>query len=259
MRFATLGSGSRGNATLIECDGTRVLLDCGFPLREAEQRLAELDAHPRDLSAIVVTHEHGDHTAGVARLAHRHGLTVWATPGTWNALCKGPARRAYWPELPRPRLFPSHIPQLRVGALTLRPIPVPHDAREPCQFVFEGDGRRLGVLTDAGTVTPRICDALRDCDALMLETNHDPELLRRGPYPPSVQRRVGGAFGHLSNAQAAELLHRIHHAGLRQVLLSHISRQNNRPELALSAVRSVCSDLSVGVADQDRGSGWLMV
>ena len=93
----------------------------------------------------------------------------------------------------------------------------------------------------------------------MLETNHDPELLRRGPYPPSVQRRVGGAFGHLSNAQAAELLHRVHHAGLRRVLLSHISRQNNRPDLALSAVRSVCSDLDVGMAHQDRGSGWLLV
>ncbi|MCG6940216.1 MAG: MBL fold metallo-hydrolase [Thiohalocapsa sp.] len=256
MRFAVLGSGSRGNATLIECDGTRVLLDCGFPLREVERRLAEIDAHPRDLSAIVVTHEHGDHVSGVARLAQRHGLTVWASPGTWNALCRGSARHAYWPELPRPRLFPSHAPGLCIGALTLRPIPVPHDAREPCQFVFEGDGRRLGVLTDAGTVTPRMCDALRECDALMLETNHDPDMLRRGPYPPSVQRRVGGAFGHLSNTQAAELLDRVHHAGLRQVLLSHLSRQNNRPELALAAVRSVVSDLDVAVADQERGSGW---
>jgi phosphoribosyl 1,2-cyclic phosphodiesterase len=259
MRFAVLGSGSRGNATLVECNGTRVLLDCGFPLREIEQRLAAIDAHPAELTAVVVTHEHGDHVAGVTRLARRYGLEVWASPGTWKAMCQSPARQAYWPELPRPRLFPSHAPSLRIGGLVLRPIPVPHDAREPCQFVFEGDGRRLGVLTDAGTVTPRICDALRDCDALMLEANHDPDMLRAGPYPPSVQRRVGGAFGHLSNAQAAELLDRVHHRGLGRVLLSHLSRQNNRPALALAAVRAVRADLDAAIADQDRGSGWLDV
>ncbi|WP_295883289.1 MBL fold metallo-hydrolase [uncultured Thiohalocapsa sp.] len=259
MRFAVLGSGSRGNATLIECDGTRVLLDCGFPLRELEQRLAAVDVHPSELSAVVVTHEHGDHVAGVPRLAARYGLEVWASPGTWKAACKGAAKRAGADTLPRLRLFPSHARRLRIGALALRPIPVPHDAREPCQFVFEGDGRRFGVLTDAGTVTPRMCDALRECDALMLEANHDPELLRLGPYPPSLQRRVGGAFGHLSNAQAAVLLDRVLHPGLRRVLLSHLSQQNNRPDLALAAVRAVCSDLEPGVADQDQGSGWIDV
>lgn len=259
MRFAVLGSGSRGNATLIECGGTRVLLDCGFALRELERRLAEVDAHPRDLAAIVITHEHSDHVVGAARAAQRHGLTVWASPGTWNALCRGPARRTYWPELPRPQLFPSHIGRLQIGALTLRPVPVPHDAREPCQFVFEGDGRRLGVLTDAGSVTPRICEALRDCDALMLEANHDPELLRLGPYPPSVQRRVAGSYGHLSNAQAAQLLERVHHPGLGRVVLSHLSLRNNRPQLALDAVRSVSGRLDITVAEQDAGTGWFAV
>jgi phosphoribosyl 1,2-cyclic phosphodiesterase len=259
MRFAVLGSGSRGNATLIECNGTRLLLDCGFPLREIERRLAALDARPAELDAVVVTHEHGDHVAGVARIARRHNLEVWASPGTWKAMCKSPGRSAYWPELPRPRLFPSHARTVRIGGFVLRPIPVPHDAREPCQFVFEGDGRRLGVLTDAGTVTPRICEALRDCDALMLEANHDRELLRNGPYPPSLQRRVGGAFGHLSNAQAAQVLDRVHHAGLQRVLLSHLSQQNNRPELALAAVREVRAGLPAAIADQDRGTGWLDV
>ncbi len=259
MRFAILGSGSRGNATLIECNGTRVLLDCGFPLREVERRLAAIDVHPRELTAVVVTHEHGDHVAGVPRLAHRHGPEVWASPGTWKGACNGPAKRAGGDSLARLRLFPSHARRLCIGALVLRPIPVPHDAREPCQFVFEGDGRRLGVLTDAGTVTPRICDALRECDALVLEANHDPDLLRLGPYPPSVQRRVGGAFGHLSNAQAAALLDQIYHRGLRTLLLSHLSQQNNRPALARAAVQGVCSDLEPVVADQDRGSGWIDV
>jgi phosphoribosyl 1,2-cyclic phosphodiesterase len=255
MRFAVLGSGSRGNATLIEADGTRVLLDCGFPLREIESRLAAVEARPAELSAIVVTHEHGDHVAGVARLALRYGIEVWASPGTW----KGASKATSAAESPRLRLFPSHTRKLRIGALTLCPIPVPHDAREPCQFVFEGDGRRLGVLTDTGTVTPRICEALRDCDALMLECNHDPELLRAGPYPASVQQRVGGAFGHLSNAQAAALLARIHHSGLGRLLLSHVSLQNNRPELAIAAMRGAVSGIEPQVAEQDRCSGWLDV
>lgn len=259
MRFAVLGSGSRGNATLIECDGTRVLLDCGFPLREVERRLAAIDVHPRDLAAIVVTHEHGDHVAGVPRLAQRHGLEVWTSPGTWKGACAGAGRRAGAEAVARLRLFPSHARRVRIGGLTLHPIPVPHDAREPCQFVFEGDGRRLGILTDAGTVTPRMCDALRECDALMLEANHDVELLRLGPYPPSVQRRVGGAFGHLSNEQTAALLERVHHRALGKLLLSHLSQQNNRPDLARAAVQGVCSDLDILIADQDSGSGWIGV
>lgn len=254
MRFAVLGSGSRGNATLIESNGTRVLLDCGFGLRDIEARLAAVDASPADLTAIVVTHEHGDHVGGVARLALRHAIEVWASPGTWRGACQDGSGA----EL-KVRLFPSHTRKLQIGSLTLRPIPVPHDAREPCQFVFEGDGRRLGVLTDAGTVTPRICESLRDCDALMLECNHDPELLRSGPYPPSVQQRVGGAFGHLSNAQAAALLARIHHPGLGRLLLSHISQQNNRPELALAAMQSVVSDIAPQIAAQDQCSGWLAI
>jgi phosphoribosyl 1,2-cyclic phosphodiesterase len=259
MRFAVLGSGSRGNATVVECDGTRVLLDCGFALRDLERRLAAIDVHPQELAAVVVTHEHGDHVAGVPRLAERHGLEVWASPGTWKGTCTGIGRRSGAADVQRLRLFPSHALRLRIGALTLHPIPVPHDAREPCQFVFEGDGRRLGVLTDAGTVTPRMCDALRECDALMLEANHDPQLLRGGPYPPSLQRRVGGAFGHLSNAQAAALLERVHHRRLGKLLLSHLSQQNNRPDLAQAAVRGVCSDLDVSIADQDSGSGWMAV
>ncbi|MBK1632721.1 hypothetical protein CKO31_18620 [Thiohalocapsa halophila] len=259
MRFAVLGSGSRGNATLVECDGTRVLLDCGFPLRDIEQRLAAIDVRPDELTAVVVTHEHGDHVAGVPRLARRYGLEVWATPGTWKVTCASVGRRAGAEDVQRLRLFPSHARRLRIGALTLHPIPVPHDAREPCQFVFEGDGRRLGVLTDAGTVTPRMCDALRECDALLLEANHDPELLRSGPYPPSLQRRVGGAFGHLSNAQAAALLERVHHRRLGKLLLSHLSQQNNRPDLVRSAMRGVSSDLDISIAEQDSGTGWIGV
>jgi phosphoribosyl 1,2-cyclic phosphodiesterase len=253
MRFAVLGSGSRGNATLIETDGTRILLDCGFGLRETEARLADLGVDADSIAAVVVTHEHGDHVGGVARFAARYPVEVWTSPGTWKG--------AGSPDAVRLRLFAGHGSGFRIGALTLRPIPVPHDAREPCQFVIEGEGRRLGVLTDAGTVTPRMCEALKDCDALMLEANHDPRMLREGPYPASLQRRVGGPFGHLSNDQAAALLDAVHHRGLGRLVISHVSEKNNRPALALAAVRGVASDLQadVLVAEQDQPTGWLDV
>jgi len=253
MRFAVLGSGSRGNATLIESGTTRILVDCGFGLRETERRLAEVDADPASIAAVVLTHEHGDHISGVARFARRYGVEVWSSPGTWKG--------AGCPELGRLRLFAGHGRGFCIGDLRLRPIPVPHDAREPCQWVVEADARRLGMLTDAGTVTPKMCELLRDCDALMLEANHDTQLLRAGPYPASLQRRVGGPFGHLSNEQAAQLLSAVHHAGLKQVLLSHISVQNNRTDLVIAALSGVDAELGAAlrVAEQDQGTGWLDV
>ncbi|MEA3274855.1 MAG: MBL fold metallo-hydrolase [Pseudomonadota bacterium] len=251
MRFASLGSGSRGNATVVEAGATRVLVDCGFAAREAERRPAEIGVCPADLDAILVTHEHGDHVRGVATLANRHGIAVWSTPGTW--------RQAGGGDVPGLRLLSGHEAGFRIGDLRVAPFPVPHDAREPCQFVFEGGGRRLGMLTDAGSITPHIRDLLRDCDALLLECNHDSEMLRQGPYPPSLQARVGGSFGHLSNLQAADLLDALPHAMLRHLLVAHISEKNNHPSLARTALLEVSSDLEdrLVLAEQDRPSPWL--
>jgi len=251
MRFAILGSGSRGNAVLVENGGTRVLVDCGFTVREIERRLGELHACATDLSAILITHEHSDHIRGAASLASRFGIDVWASPGTW--------RVAGGREAPRLRLFSGHESGFRIGDLAVTPFPVPHDAREPCQFVLEGGGRRLGMLTDAGCVTRHARDLLRDCDALVLECNHDLEMLRAGPYPPGLQARVKGGFGHLSNEQAAEFLDRLPHARLRHVVAAHISEKNNRPALVREALLGVSADLAprLTLAGQDRPSPWL--
>lgn len=251
MRFATLGSGSRGNATLVESGDTRVLVDCGFTAREAERRMQELGASAADLAAILVTHEHGDHVRGVATLAARFGIEVWATPGTW--------RRAGGVEVPSLRLFSGHETGFRVGDLRITPFPVPHDAREPSQFVLEGAGHRLGMLTDAGFVTQHVRDLLRECDALLLECNHDPEMLRAGSYPPQLQARVGGRFGHLSNEQAADLLNQLPHGHLRHLVVAHISEKNNRPDLAREALLAVSADLAqrLTLANQDRPGNWL--
>jgi len=249
MRFALLGSGSAGNATVIEAAGTRVLIDCGFPLRETERRLARLGLEAGQLDAILVTHEHGDHLSGVARLARRHRTPVYLTHGSYTA----------WKDrdVPTAVHFAPHT-AFSIGALQVQPYPVPHDAREPCQYVVSHGALRVGVLSDAGHVTPHMCAVLDACDALLLECNHDPAMLADGPYPQSLKRRVGGERGHLANAQAAALLTRIGRERFQHLVLTHLSETNNTPGLALSAVHSALeADPDwVVCADQIEGLGW---
>jgi phosphoribosyl 1,2-cyclic phosphodiesterase len=250
MRFASLGSGSKGNATLVEAGATRVLVDCGFSCAEAEKRLARLSLTPQDLDAVLVTHEHSDHIAGVARLSRRHRLPVWMTPGT-EAEHRGGGLADY-------RCINSHR-AFRIGDLRIEPFPVPHDAREPCQFVFSDGRRRLGLLTDAGSITPHMLQALDSLDALILECNHDPDMLAAGPYPPSLKRRVGGPYGHLSNGQAADILKNISTDRLQHLVAAHISEKNNQPALALACLGAAVGESRFGIlaADQPAGMPWL--
>lgn len=253
MRFASLGSGSRGNATLVEAGQTRLLVDCGYPLRELERRLDALGLCAEALTAILVTHEHADHVRGVGPLARRHGIPVWSSAGTARAAALG--------ELPAVRVFSSHAGAFVIGEVEIAPYAVPHDAREPCQFVFAAQGRRLGVLTDAGRVTPHIVASLRGVDALLLECNHDTEMLAHGPYPPPLRARVGGPLGHLSNTQAARLLEHLDHGRLSHLVAGHLSEKNNHPELAAQALLAVAPQLGprLSILRQDSVSGWLVL
>lgn len=252
MQFASLGSGSGGNATLIEAGATCLLVDCGFSCIEIERRMARLEREPAQLAAILVTHEHADHIGGVERLARKYGLAVWMTAGT------AAASRFGDPSVIRD--FSSHEP-FAIGDLEVHPLPVPHDAREPCQFVFSDGRRRTGLLTDAGSITEHMVSSLQRLDALILECNHDPAMLQNGPYPPHLKARVGGHYGHLSNQQAAGLLARIDTDHLQYLLAAHLSEKNNRPELAREALSSVlnCHSSDIEVAGQDAGSGWCCV
>lgn len=249
MRFASLGSGSRGNGTLIEYDTTCILVDCGFALRETEQRLTRLAKQGCELSAILITHEHSDHIRGVAPLARKYGVPVWMTAGTW-----APERFGDLPEL---HLFNSHEAFV-IGALQVCPFPVPHDARDPSQFVFDNGNRRLGLLTDTGCATPHIEHMLTACDALLLECNHDSAMLEGGHYSWPLKKRVGGGMGHLSNAQAAQLLQRLNLNHLQHVIAMHLSENNNTPELARAALGEAlgCNSDWIGIADQTRGLTW---
>lgn len=250
MRFASLGSGSRGNALIAEAGGTRVLVDCGFGLREAVARLARLGVAPETLDGILVTHEHDDHVGGVARLAARYRIPVYLTHGTLQAV--GDLGEA------EVTVIDPHR-RIAVNDLEVEPFPVPHDAREPVQYVLGDGAKRLGVLTDIGEPTAHVVQVLKECDALVLECNHDPDLLEGGPYPPSLKRRIAGRFGHLDNPASARLLSQLDGRRLRHVVAAHLSETNNRPDLARAALAGVlgCAPEWIGVATQEDGFGWL--
>ncbi len=249
MQFASIGSGSKGNATLVESGKTLLMVDCGFSCKETERRLTALGRTPGQLTAILVTHEHGDHVRGVAALARKYQLPVWLTRGTCLAMQDS--------ELPEVHYFSGHD-DFTIDDLYILPFTVPHDAREPCQFLFDDGNHRFGVLTDTGRITSHICDRLDGCNALLLECNHDPDMLARGPYSASLKQRVGGPHGHLSNHQAGELLERIDTSHLQHVIAAHLSEQNNRAALATAELAAAldCKPDWIGVADQAAGLDW---
>lgn len=251
LRFAILGSGSGGNAALIECGATRILLDCGFSARETATRLNRLGCEPQALTAILLTHEHCDHVGGVVATARRFGVPVWMTRGTRAALGAEAAALA------AVRCFNPHQ-SFAIGDIEVRPFPVPHDAREPAQFVFSNGAVRLGFLTDIGTSTPHVEACLDGCQALVLECNHDPDMLERGDYPPPLKARIRGDHGHLANAAAAQILARLDTSALQHIVAAHLSRKNNTPALARAALSGAlgCAPREVDVADQDAGLGW---
>jgi phosphoribosyl 1,2-cyclic phosphodiesterase len=250
VRFASLGSGSRGNATLIQYAETTVMVDCGFSISETELRLARLDVDPASIAAILVTHEHTDHASGVMRFALKHRIAVRCTAGTRQACLE----RGF--ETAEP--FDNHG-KFEIGDIQVTPVAVPHDAREPTQFLFDGGAHRFGLLTDVGSVTPHMRRMFSGCAALLLECNHDRDMLEDGPYPPSLKHRVGGPLGHLSNAQAADLLRSLDKQWLQHLVAAHLSDKNNTPALARGALAEAmdCDEDWIGVADQETGLDWL--
>lgn len=251
MKFASLGSGSEGNALLVSVGQTNVLLDCGFSLQETIRRLAGLGIMAEQLSGIVVTHEHGDHIGGVAKLARKFDLPVWLTHGTLHNQPKAFANIKQCHEIDPHSAF-------AIGDIEVTPFPVPHDAAEPVQFVFSDGARRLGVLTDTGSSTPHIEQNLSGCHALVLECNHDNEMLMNGAYPYSLKQRVGGRYGHLNNQESAEILAKLDVSRLQHLLAAHLSQKNNTPALATTALSTVlnCTTNWIGVATQEEGFSW---
>ena len=249
MRFASLGSGSRGNCTIIEHGSTSILLDCGFSLRETTRRLARLGKTPEDIDAILITHEHGDHVRGAPMFAKKHGTELWMTEGTFRNY------RQF--EGYSPRFIDTSEP-FSIKDMEVRPVAVPHDAAEPCQFLLTDGDINFGLLTDLGSITQPVVQHFIRCDALLLECNHDLEMLQTGSYPASLIRRVAGEYGHLNNQQSAQFLASIDHSWLQHLVIAHVSEKNNSLELAKNALMSVlqCPAEYIDVADQEQGLDW---
>lgn len=253
MRFASLGSGSAGNALVVEVKQTRLMLDCGFSVKEAVSRLVRLNLNPEDITGIVITHEHDDHAGGAFKFAAKHNIPVWLTYGTLKMVTR------YLPSQHdlQINVIDSHT-AFPINDIEVQPYPVPHDAREPIQYVFSSGSNTLGVLTDVGRTTPHIEDKLSGCHALVLECNHDAAMLQNGPYSWTLKKRVGGDLGHLENSESANLLARLDNSKLQHILAAHLSAKNNTPVLAQAALAKVlgCELDWIGIADQSMGFDW---
>jgi len=246
MEYISFASGSSGNCALLRGGGVNLLIDAGISLRRIRQALQSRGLGLGDVTAVLVTHEHSDHVSGLSMLCKYTDIPVRLSPGTARALlAEGKCAEKNLRPLPEDL-------ELSLGELHIRGIPLSHDAAQPLGWRIEGEKSAMAMLTDLGWLTGAVVDAVRGCRFAVIETNHDVELLRRGPYPPYLKKRILGEKGHLSNEAGAELARHLAEAGGEEVLLGHLSRENNRPDLALAAVRArVGNDLRLSAAGRD--------
>jgi phosphoribosyl 1,2-cyclic phosphodiesterase len=238
---------------VVEVKNTKVMLDCGFSIKETVARLSRLQLTPSDLAGIVITHEHDDHAGGAFKLAAKYNIPVWMTYGTLKMVTR------YMPSQHDLQLNVIDSHQIfSIDDIQVHPYPVPHDAREPMQCVFSDGNHRLGVLTDVGRSTPHIEKCLSGCHALVLECNHDAAMLQSGPYSWTLKQRVGGDLGHLDNEDSADLLSKLDNRQLQHLVAAHLSAKNNTAPLARAALAKVlgCEPEWIGVADQLLGFDW---
>jgi phosphoribosyl 1,2-cyclic phosphodiesterase len=249
MWLASLGSGSKGNATLLRTQQGCVLIDCGFSLTQFEKRLQKLSLCAQDIKAILVTHEHSDHGSGVQRVASKYAIPLWTTVGTARVL-----------DIEEYQAI-SGGQSYQIMDLNIDVVTVPHDAAEPVQFVFteSASKRRLGILTDSGHITGHMLQAYNNLHALLLEFNYDPQMLQEGPYPYSLKRRVAGNHGHLSNHQSLDLLKQIDTSQLECLIAAHISQKNNSPELVAELLHAQGHHTDAIIACQNRGFAWIEI
>jgi phosphoribosyl 1,2-cyclic phosphodiesterase len=254
LRFKSLGSGSTGNATIVEAMGLapfRLLVDCGLGIRQLESRLAEAGLKLTDIHAVFITHEHSDHVGCVRSLSLRYRIPVWMSRGTHAAT--GSA------DFDGLLHYARDANPIDIGGLELTPFAVPHDAREPLQMSCTDGSAKLAVVTDLGHASQHVLDHLLGCDALVLESNHDSEMLAQSTYPFFLKRRVGGDLGHLSNTAAADIAKAVGHAKLKHIVAAHLSLQNNLPGLVRQSMSAAldCAENDIVVADAANGTQWL--
>lgn len=251
MKFASLGSGSKGNATIIDTEHGCLMIDCGFSIKETARRLERAGKSPQDISAILVTHEHSDHWKGVLPFASKFSIDVYATAGCYRAVNVSPSTSKLL------KVICSHS-EFMINNVHVLPIPVPHDANEPVQYIFSYDQYRLGILTDVGNITPYIVEQYNNCSGLLVEANHDIELLQAGAYPKFLKDRVAGQWGHLNNHQTASLLSAIDQQSIQKLVIGHISESNNNSARVKQAIEDVFPrSEKIIYANQNEGFDWV--
>jgi phosphoribosyl 1,2-cyclic phosphodiesterase len=255
MIFSPLFSGSSGNATFIEAGHTRLLVDAGLTGRSIEQALLAVGANTDTISAILITHEHSDHIRGVGVLSRRYNIPVYANQGCWEAMA--PCLGKIAPECIR--VFETGR-EFYIGDVNVTPFLIPHDAAEPVGFTFGHQKLRVGVLTDVGRMEEHLYDAVDGCQMLLMEANHDVEMLKTGPYPYPLKQRILSRKGHLSNEESGRALARLYTRGLKHAVLGHLSAQNNDERLAMSTVLQMLqqegvNDMRVAMSHRDRPCG----
>lgn len=250
MLLASLGSGSKGNATLVRCENSCVLIDCGYSLLQFETRMQSYDLSASDIDAILVTHEHSDHGAGVLKLARKYTIPIWTSIGTARAL-----------KIEDYHAISGGQEFVLGDDLLVQAVTVPHDAKEPLQFIFTqlSTGRKLGVLTDSGHITPHMIQAYGGLHGLLLEFNYDENMLLNGPYPASLKRRISGQLGHLSNNQSLDLLMQIDSSRLDCLIAAHISEKNNSAEIVAGLLQGLDTSYASVLATQQKGFAWVQV
>ncbi len=239
MEFSVLGSGSGGNAVFVQSGKTAILIDAGFSGKQIAERLKRIGKNIEQVKAVFVTHEHNDHIAGAGVLSRKLKIPVFANAGTYRG-CGRKLGKLFVREE-----FETGV-KLIFEDLLIRSFPISHDTNDPVGFVVDDGRSSLGYLTDTGTITHLMATRLRACDGLVLEFNHDPDMLRTGPYPLELQQRVRSNEGHLANEDAARFLQQICHDKLKTVILAHLSETNNLPQLALQAARSATKHVAAG-------------
>jgi phosphoribosyl 1,2-cyclic phosphodiesterase len=259
LRFKNLASGSSGNATVVEGHsgpGTRahrLLIDCGLGIRQLTARLAQAELVPEDIDALFITHEHSDHIGCAPSLARRFRIPVWMSEGTYAAMGA--------PELDGLLRIAHDMDSIDLGSFSALPFTVPHDAREPLQLRLSDGAVHLAALTDLGHASAHVLAQLQGCHALLIEANHDPEMLAASRYPPFLKRRVGGPYGHLANAATADILRAVQHPSLRRVAAAHLSAQNNTPALVQRLLGEALGwpACEVVIASPTDGTPWFTV
>lgn len=250
FKYCSLYSSSSGNSFFVQSDSTKIIIDAGVSLKKITTALEEININGEDINAILVTHDHIDHTKSLATLSNKYNIPVYASKKTWDAI---PDISSKIPEYNRKSFTISEA--FSIGDIKVLPFHTPHDAADPCGFNLYNSNKKISIATDIGYVSEELLNHLKESSCILLESNYDPEILKCSSYPYMLKQRISSDKGHLSNISAAKTLSELYKSGLEKALLIHLSKENNFPELAYETIKNEtlnCTNLSIDVAPRDK-------